>query len=200
MGPPLKGMIWLTMKIDGCPAVPSKAIDAFSIKSLPAAVAFDFSEDPIEVNLDPVVYTLTIHTNDAYDNFVTEQDCRGAEVGVDAESSGCPWFQLHQVKNDIALDYYKNTVNEPQDDDETLEIPNRYRNSLIEQTLERAYNKGGYDLGLASVHGANARKMIAIARQQEKQRTLGDRIFINEHVIPSLYHDVQDGVLRGTAF
>ena len=197
----MRGFIWLTLQRPDCPPVQSKAISAETIKAPPNRIAFDFSEDPIEVESNTVTHTLIIHTDDTYDNFVTEQACRGVEVGVDsADENSQPWFRLHQQKNDIAIDYYKNTVREPRDDNEILEIPNRYRNSLIEQTLERSYNKGGYDLGLASVHGANARKMIAIARQQEKQRTLGDRIFDGEQVISSRYHEVQNGVLRGSVF
>ena len=137
MGPPMRGKVWLTLQRPDCPPVQSMALEASTIKAIPDRIAFDFSADPIEITADEVVHTLTIHTDDDYDNFVTEEDCRGIEVAVDSDTDGQPWFRLHQVKNDIAIDYYKNTVPEPLDDDETLEIPDRYRNCLIEQTLEK---------------------------------------------------------------
>lgn len=200
-GPSLPGLFWLGVTPPDCPEIVSYAKDTHAVGPSNTYIVFDFSDNPIEIFPDQQKFTVTFHTDETYQSYLTSTDCDGIQVVGDSfDDSPAPFFQLHEQRKDLHVDYYKNDVREPESDSERLEIPNRYREHLMNLILEMAYDKDGLNPNLALKYGGKAKMDMMIAKNQEKQKTKGRRIWTSDRR-PNLVYARWDGhYLRGRAF
>jgi hypothetical protein len=138
-------------------------------------VNFDFTHAPVELLPDVDVYNFS---------FIPDQDFLNiarAAYGNDGpqfavEGTGnleVPYYQFHQYKQDIELDFYRNEVDAIDTDQEDLEMPDIYHRTIVKMVIARALRKGSRDLENALYWEAEASKEIQEARAQAVLRTRG---------------------------
>ena len=200
-GPSLPGRFWLGVTPPDCPEVISYSNDA-TVMAQPTCIVFDFSDNPIEIFPETQRFKLTFHTDDEYKAYLNSSpNCNGIEVVGDSyDPNPVPFFQLHEQRKDIQIDYYKNEVKEPETDSEHVEVPNRYREHIMNLVLEMAYDKDGINMNLALKYRADAMKQMMIAKNQEKQKVRGRRIWLSDRPASLIYSRWDGRTLRGRAF
>ena len=141
---------------------------------------FDFSINPIRIPAgDSQRYVMSIAASPEYLEAQWEDYGDRVEIAVDrqADSEGNfeypSYFQLHQLRDDIELDYYRNTTDPLTRDDDEIQIPRRYHRTLIEMVCARALRKDGYDLVMAREYDKKTKDEISYARTQAQIKTLG---------------------------
>lgn len=154
----------------------SKPVEANVIKPFGEWYAFDFSDAPIEVaNGSPVSFEMAIRTSDEYQNAEATPASyygKGVQVAVNDTTNPVAYFQLHQLKDDIEIDYYSNVTPELTSDDDEIVIPQRYHRTLIKMVLARAWRKQNRDLRAAETYEKDADDEIAYARSQAAVKVL----------------------------
>lgn len=153
----------------------SRYINTSDIGVIPEWVHFDFTYNPVELTPDVEGFNFTFILDQ--DFLLTQRAAYGSEGPQFAvERSGDTqflYFQFHQFRQDIELDYYKNEVESIDTDYDDLEVPNAYHRTLVKMVVARALRKGGRDLQSALYWEAEANKEIAAARSQAVLRTRG---------------------------
>lgn len=153
----------------------SKFINVRDLGVRPEWVHFDFTFHPIEFVPDITNYRFTFIGDEDYLNTPrTEYGNEGPQFAVEREGADSRlYFQLHEFRQDIELDFYRNEVEPIQTDTEDLEIPDTYHRTIIKMVVARALRKGGRDLTGALYWEAEAEKDIQAARAQAALRTRG---------------------------
>ena len=162
----------------------TEGVDIFTHESFPIranAIAqrpdwynFDFSQNPIEIVDEVIGYTLTIRGDDRYSEVSPSvRDGKGIQVGVAEQEDGTDvmYFQAHRLKNDIEVDYFRQSCNPIEHDDDPLEVPHVYYPHLENMTLEQCWSKRRIDMVTADRYGTKAAGQILEARTHAKQKT-----------------------------
>lgn len=168
---------------EGYPHV-SEPIPAASIAPRPEWYYFDFSLNPLELNETPTRWRFQLYGDVAYQGADPAQmGGVGVQVGNDEET---PWFEMHRLKKDIQIDYYRNTCPPIVNYDEPLELPlyppERYHPTLVTMVVEKAMRKGQYNLRAAADCKTRADADIAHARSQAHLKTRGDILRVPREV------------------
>ena len=152
----------------------SLPIEANVIKPYGDWYAFDFSQAPIEVpNGSPVSFAMTFRTSEDYQEAEEhEYYGKGVQVAVNNLTDSVAYFQLHQLKDDIEIDYYSNVTPDLTDDDDEIVIPQRYHRTLIKMVLSRAWRKNNRNIRAAETYEKDADDEIAYARSQAAVKVL----------------------------
>jgi len=185
--PNIAADIWMTLRPvgDNTYTLVSKTIAASDIESVPAWYAFDFTLSPVEILSDAVTWELEIVVDEQYEEAdLSEQGGPGVQVSVDDQNTA--WFQLHSYRNDLQVDYYRNSVREILDHDEPLDLPfyppARYHDTLVDMIVEKALRKGQFDLLSANDYRRRSEMDIKYARSQAKLKTQGDIMRVPQDV------------------
>lgn len=150
-------------------------IPADTINARPDWIYFYFTENPIEINTDLQEFTMRITPDGEYQDAVPEEyGGIGVEIGAD-EDFETAFIQLHRLRNDMEILYYSNYCEELVSDDQELEIPRRYHQTIVKQTVGKAYAKGNMNLSASQYWTAQADREIMVAKAQAKIPTLGSR-------------------------
>jgi len=145
------------------------------VNARPDWMYFYFTENPIEVNTDVQEFTMRLFGDGDYqDADPQEYGGAGVEIGVDPENYTA-FTQLHRLRNDMEILYYSNYCEELVSDDQLLEIPQRYHNTIVKMTVGKAYAKGNMNLSASQYWMGQADHEIMIAKAQAKIPTLGSR-------------------------
>jgi len=146
-------------------------------------IHFDFSENPLEVLADtPQSYVINFDVSADYLRATDPTFGNRIEIAHNVVSSAkIAYFQLHQVKNDVEIDYYRNITEELTNDDEFIEIPSRYNRTLIKMVCGRALKKSRLNLQAALVYDREAKEEIAYARSQAAVKTLGSILRVEKY-------------------
>ena len=158
----------------------SHPIEAFRVNVEPEWVLFDFTESPMTLLDAPVTWTMRIQADADYRNADHGlYQGPGVQVGVDTTGGGSvAWIQLHCMKNDLEIDYYRNTCPRVVNRDEELALPYyppaRYHPAIIDMVLEKAMRKGQYNMAAANDYESRSRRDIMYARAQATLKTRGD--------------------------
>lgn len=158
----------------------SHPIEAFGVNVEPEWVLFDFTNAPITLLDAAVTWIMSIQVDADYRNADRSlYQGPGVQIGVDTAGGGeVAWIQLHCMKNDLEIDYYRNTCPRVLNRDEELALPfyppARYHPTIIDLTLEKAMRKGQYNMGAANDYEARSRRDIMYARAQATLKTRGD--------------------------
>ena len=171
------GCIYISMQdIDGY-LHESEAVAADSINTRPEWTIFDFTHNPLEINPNNEEWSLRLYGNGDYqDADPQEYGGSGIEIGVDENTNA--YFQMHRLRNDIEVEYYRNKCDPLLHDDQKLEIPQRYHHTIVKMTTRRCYAKGNYNRAAAADWKAEADEDMKIARAQAIIPTLGQRLEI----------------------
>ena len=142
---------------------------------LPEWIHFDFTFDPIEFDSAVPGYNFSfILDADFYNIPRTAYGDDGPQFAVEeVDGMKSLYFQFHQYRNDIEINYYKNEIGPINTDYEDLEIPNAYHRTLVKMVVAYALRKGGRDTPYALVWEAEVDKEIKAARAQAVLRTRG---------------------------
>lgn len=161
----------------------SQPLPASAVAPLGDWFTFDFNHSPIEVLAgDPRTYQLLFITSDEYISEDRSHFGEGVQVAVEDENdTDVAFFQLHQMKDDIEIDYYRNTTDDFVDDDSLIQLPSRYHRTLIKMVLGRVWKKQGRDLQTALVYDREVMKEISYARSQAQIKTLGSILRTERH-------------------
>lgn len=150
-------------------------INTRDLGAVPEWVHFDFTYNPVVLTPDIEGYNFTFILNqDFYNTRRAAYGSEGPQFAV--ERSGDAqylYFQFHELRQDIELDFYKNEVASIDTDHEELEVPNVYHRTLVKMVVARALRKGSRDLTSALYWEAEAEKEIKAARTQAALRTRG---------------------------
>lgn len=188
----------------------SRPIEALRVNVEPEWVLFDFTLAPITLLDEPVTWLMQIQVDADYRNADHGlYQGPGVQVGVDTTGGGSvAWLQLHCMKNDLEIDYYRNTCPPVLNYDEELELPYyppaRYHPTIIDMTLEKAMRKGQYNMAAANDYEARSKRDIMYARAQATLKTRGDiqrvprRVRLANRRGP--YVNYQNGRFTGRAF
>ena len=154
----------------------SRELFADSINSFPEWVHFDFTPNPIEVNSTQQIYKMELHVDSDY-RAVEPRSYGGSGVliGVDAADPPYAFFQMHRLRHDLEVEYYRNVCDVMEDDDDVINIPDRYTETIVHMTLEKCYLKNAYNTQLAAYWGAKADAEIKEAKASAVVPTLGRR-------------------------
>lgn len=167
----------------------SGPIRAETVNARPEWVVFDFTHNPIEAWTEQVNYILRIFGDALYQDADPEEfGGVGAEVGIDDDENA--YIQLHRLRNDIEVEYYRNKCDPLLDDDQKLEIPQRYQHTIVKMVTAKAYGKGNYNLPAAREWKADADEDIKKAKAQAIIPTLGQRseIRTSGRLLPNIQH------------
>lgn len=141
----------------------------------PEWVHFDFTYAPVELTPDITEYEFSfILDGDFYEVPRAAYGSDGPQFAVEViDAARFLYFQLHQFRQDIELDFYKNVVEEITSDYQDLEIPDGYHDTLVDKVLGRVLRKGGRDTNNALIYEAKAEKDVKTSRTQAILRTRG---------------------------
>lgn len=155
----------------------SGELSADSINSRPEWVHFDFTQNPIEINPTEQTYRMQLHVdNDYQDAEPRNYGGSGILVGTqEVEGTQQAFFQMHRLRHDLEVEYYRNTCDVMTHDDDVFNIPDRYTETIVHMTLEKCYLKDGYDPRLAAYWQTKAEAEIKEAKAQAVIPTLGKR-------------------------
>ena len=185
----------LSMSMQGSPedehyVQTSGAIRADTINARPDWVAFDFTHNPIEVNESDQDYILRLFGDAQYqDANPAEYGGSGVEIGTDPDTN-ILYFEMHRLRNDIEVEYYRNKCDPLLHDDQKLEIPQRYHHTIVKMTVSKAYARNNYNLPAAREWEDKANKDIKLAKAQAIIPTLGKRseIRTSGRLLPNIQH------------
>ncbi|MCY3739899.1 MAG: hypothetical protein OXH00_02645 [Candidatus Poribacteria bacterium] len=155
----------------------SGELSADSINSRPEWVHFDFTQNPIEINSTEQTYRMRLHVDNDY-QAAEPRSYGGSGILVGTQVvEGTPqaFFQIHRLRHDLEVEYYRNTCDVMTDDEDVINIPDRYTETIVHMTLEKCYLKDGYDPRLAAYWQAKAEMEIKEAKAQAVIPTLGKR-------------------------
>lgn len=155
----------------------SGELPASSINARPEWVHFDFTQNPIMIDPTATTYRMQLHVDEQYlaaepRNYGGSGIVLGTE---DVEGTPQAFFQMHRLRNDLEVEYYKNTVDLMETDDAVFDIPDRYTETIVKMVLEKCYLKGGFDPQLAAFWHAKAETELKEAKAQAVIPTLGKR-------------------------
>ena len=153
----------------------SQPIPASMVEPIDDWYTFDFNHNPIEVLAgDSGTFDLTISASPEYTAADAITYGEGVQVGYEVEEgNNVAYFQIHQLRDDVEIDYYRNTTDALASDDSEIQIPQRYHRTLIKMVLGRLWKKQGRDLQTALVYDRETKKEISYARSQAAVKTLG---------------------------
>ena len=197
IGPSVEGMFRIGFAREGYPNNLSLWKDLAGVSPIPNWIYFDFTENPIDLEAFADNFTMIFGTDQEYIDNVTGYE-GGIEIGIDVDT--VPFFELHPVRNDIIIEYYKNTVQILDDDNDIPEIPDRYHRTIVDMVIARACEKDGYNLALSARYHERASRAIRQARMQAKQATLGDQINTDAIAGRPDWTTYRDGKLVGRAW
>ena len=153
----------------------SGPVRADTINARPEWILFDFTHNPIEAHTEEVRLTLRLFGDAEYqDADPDEFGGVGVEVGTDA-TDATAYIQMHRLRNDIEVEYYRNKCDPLRHDDQALEIPQRYHPTIVKMVTAKAYGKGNYNLPASREWQAKADEEIKRAKAQAIIPTLGKR-------------------------
>ena len=194
--------------VDGIGSHISHQIPAAYIDARPNWIPFDFTQNPIEVSEIATRWQMELKGDGDYlfpsgieledPAFVLKQ-YRGEGVLVGVGDNDVAYIRFNRLRNDIEVEYYRNTCDRMEEDTDVPEVPQRYHHTLRKMVLEKAYLKGGYDMRLAERWGAEARSEISLARTQAVIPTMGDRLEIRSgrrRLLPNFQWDQKTGTGR----
>ena len=143
---------------------------------------FDFANNAIEVSENVQSYAMRLYGDSEYqDANPAEYGGIGVEIGTDPETgNNTPYFQLHRLRQDIEIEYYRNKVDPLLNDDQELEIPQRYHHTIVKMVVSKAYAQGNYNLPASREWKADADDDIKLAKTQAIIPTLGRRLEIRD--------------------
>ena len=156
----------------------SRYVNVRDLGTNPEWLHFDFTFSPVELEPDVEFYNFSfIHDQDfplttraAYGN-------DGPQFAVErTNDTQALYFQFHEFRQDIELDFYRNEVEPIETDYEDLQVPDVYHRTLIKQVAARALRKGGRDVESALIWEAEANEEIRKARAQAVLRTRGRQL------------------------
>jgi len=188
----------------------SHPIPALTVNVEPEWVLFDFTNAPVTLLDNVVSWRMQLHSDADYRNADRGlYQGPGVQIGVDTtDGANAAWIQLHCMKNDLEIDYYRNTCPPVLNRDEELALPYyppaRYHPTIIDMTLEKAMRKGQYNLGAANDYEARSKRDIMYARAQATLKTRGDiqrvpkRVRLSNRRGP--YVNYRNGRFTGRAF
>lgn len=153
----------------------SKFVNVRDMGIRPEWLHFDFTFHPMELDPDVERFNFTfIADQDFYNTPRAAYADEGPQFAVNRVGEDPHlYFQLHEFRQDIELDFYKNEVDQIDTDHEDLEVPDTYHRTIIKMVLGYALRKGGRDLTGALYWEAEAEKEIKQARAQAALRTRG---------------------------
>ena len=155
----------------------SGVIYAENVSTVPDWYHFDFSNNPIEITSTVQTYALVLYADTEYMlHLQNEPGVVGVQIGADRQNDHLAYFQLHELKNDIAIDFWANTCREMVTDDDVPEVREDYHDTLIEITDALCFRKAGINPQMAQMHEAKAQGEINQARTNQLQRTQGERV------------------------
>ena len=175
----------------------SGEIPASSINARPEWVHFDFTENPIEINPTEQQYFMQMHVDEDYLNAMpSHHGGSGILIGTDADAY--PFIQMHRLRNDLEVEYYRNVCDRLEHDDQALDIPDRYSETITKMTLEKANLKDKYDLQTALFWKGKADDEIKEAKAQAVIPTLGKRRELRRSAprLSNLTYNNRTGVFR----
>lgn len=174
-------------------------ISAESINTRPEWVVFDFTHNPIEINPDSQDWTMYIQgTPEYYEADPREFGGEGVMIGVDtSEGQNNAYLQMHRLRNDIEVEYYRNKCDPLLNDGQMLEVPQRYHHTIVKMVTSKSYAKGNYNMTAANYWRELADQEIELARTQAIIPTLGKRLEIRDSnpLLPNLQY-LGDGNFR----
>ena len=188
----------------------SNPIPALFVNVEPEWVLFDFTNAPVTLLPNAVTWKMGIQTDADYRNAdASTYQGPGVQIGIDTTGeAGTAWLQLHCMKNDLEIDYYRNTCPPILNYDEELELPYyppaRYHPTIIDMVLAKAMRKGQYNLAAANDYEGRSKRDIMYARAQATLKTRGDiqrvpkRVRVSNRRGP--YVDYRNGRFTGRAF
>ena len=155
----------------------SGELTADSINSRPEWVHFDFTHNPIMIDPTQTEYRMQLHVDEKF--LAAEPRAYGGSgilLGTD-DVDGTPqaFFQMHRLRHDLEVEYYKNVCDLMETDDAVFDIPERYTETIVKMVLEKCYLKGGFDPQLAAFWNTKAESEIKEAKAQAVIPTLGKR-------------------------
>lgn len=183
-GPPLRGQLQLAVirqssDINQVYRFESSVIFAENVSTLPDWYHFDFADNPIEVTDTPENYRLILFTDQEYSENITRFLSTDIGIRVGAEpDNDVPYFQLHELRYDIEMDFWANTCRVMTLDTDVPEVREDYHDTLIVMTGALAARKGGRRnfQALALSLEAQAQGEINQARTNILQRTQGEKV------------------------
>ena len=174
------GKLWLSLtNLTGADEFvhTSGELTADSINSRPEWVHFDFTQNPIMIDPTETTYRMQLHVDSEY-TAVEPRNYGGSGILLgtqEVEDSTQAFFQMHRLRHDLEVEYYKNVCDLMHADDDVFDIPDRYTETIVKMVLEKCYLKGGYDPQLAAFWHAKAETEIQEAKAQAVIPTLGRR-------------------------
>ena len=178
---PIDGAIQLEIKPIGRPSFElnrSRFINVRDLGVLPEWVHFDFTHQPVELIPGVEAYRFMFQADGDFHE-ITRAMYRdeGPEFAVERqEGAQFLYFQFHEFRQDLEMDFYKNEVGPIETDGEDFEVPNRYHRTIIKKAAGRALRKGGRDVNSALIWDAEAEKEVKAARAQAVMRTRGKHL------------------------
>ena len=168
----------------------SEPIRAETINARPDWVVFDFTHNPIEAHTENVEFIFRLFGDAMYQDADPEEyGGVGVEVGTDPDTENA-YMELHRLRNDIEVEYYRNKVDPLLHDDQKLEIPPRYHHTIVKMTVSKAYAKGNYNLPASREWRLDADDEIKRAKAQAIIPTLGRRseMRTSGRLLPNIQH------------
>ena len=179
------GDMWL--EVQGLPSGYTHTSATFPIEEVNARgewIEFDFTQNPIEISPEGFEFELRILVSSEYvDADPHAYGGDGIVVGVEPDETGNAqqgtlFIEMHRHRNDIEVEYYRNSCDPLVEMIDVPNVPLRYHPTLVDMTLEKAYMKGGHNLQMSTQYGQKANGEMLLARAQAKVATMGSRNFM----------------------
>lgn len=163
----------------------SKLLCAKDVSTRPSWHYFDFTLSPVEINETVTRWTMCITGDSDYTEANAEtQGGDGVQVGVDDNSTA--YFELIRDRQDIQVDYYRNSVRPITDYDVPLDVPyypaEKTHDTLVNMVIEYALRKGQYDMRGANDYQSRNMEDMDYTRAQATLKTRGDILRVPREV------------------
>lgn len=197
------GNLWMSMTNIACEPDEydfvhlSGPLTAASINSRPEWVHFDFTQNPIEINPTERLYRMQIHTDEEYQS-AQPMEYGGEGIRIGRMDDGQAFFLMHRLRHDLEVEYYQNVCDTLEDDDDILQIPDRYAETIRKMVLEKANLKDSYNPQMAAIYKSEADAEIMEAKAQAMIPTLGKRRELRQTPprLGNLTYNNQTGLFR----
>lgn len=198
---PYPGFIMMTFQPVNTYEISSYPLSASKIKPFGEWNHFDFTRNPIEITTEETTFEFALFGDPNYRSATpASREGEGVQIAVEGDYDE-PYIQLHQQRNDIEIDFFKNKCNVLESDDDVIEVPDRYFQTCLDLATSYATAQRRRDLAWSRELRAEAKEQMMKDKNQAQIKTHGRRRPRNrKHIGTGPYMYYRNGKLVGRAW